>query len=144
YTLTSAAGTQSGSITATNGAGVTSSGTTFTARADATAPTGGALTVNGGSAYLTSGTTLTIDTRTDYTETQSATESGLASSTLTIEEGDLNGNSCSNYGVPSTVTGTTSQTVASGHCYRLTLTGTDNAGNAVSITRTVKVDTNAP
>ena len=56
-------------------------------------PTGGALTVNGGSAYLTSGTTLTIDSRTDYTEAQTATQSGLASSTLAIRSATLTGNS---------------------------------------------------
>ena len=36
------------------------------------------------------------------------------------------------------------QTVASGNCYLLTLTGTDNVGNATSISTIVKVDTSAP
>ena len=58
--------------------------------------------------------------------------------------GTLSGNSCSAYGAPATIVGTTSQTVASGHCYLLTLTGTDNVGNTASITTTVMVDTTAP
>ena len=61
-------------------------------QADSTAPTGGALTVNGtaasggGSSSYDTARRFTIGTRTDYTETQSATESGLASSTLTIAD----------------------------------------------------------
>src|SRR4029079_12259391 len=88
--------------------------------------------------------TLTIDTRTDYSETQSATESGLASSTLTIEDGTLSSGSCITYLAPTTVSGTTSQTVQDGHCYRLTLTGTDHVGNTASIQREVKVDYTGP
>ena len=58
--------------------------------------------------------------------------------------GTLSGNTCSAYGAPATITGTTAQTVASGHCYLLTLTGTDNVGNTASISTTVMVDTTAP
>ena len=94
----------------------------------------------GTSSYLTSGTTLTINSRTDYTDGGS----GLASSTLTIQSATLSGNSCGSYGAPSSITGTTSQTVASGNCYLLTLTGTDNVGNSASISTTVEVDTTAP
>ena len=50
-----------------------------------------------------------------------------------MQTGTLSGNACSAYGAPATITGTTSQTVASGNCYLLTLTGTDNVGNAASI-----------
>ena len=39
---------------------------------------------------------------------------------------------CGAYGAPATITGTTSQTVASGNCYLLTLTGTDNVGNTAT------------
>ena len=46
--------------------------------------------------------------------TQSATESGLASSTLTMPTGTLSGNRCSAYGAPATIVGTTAQTVATG------------------------------
>ncbi|HVP76251.1 MAG TPA: hypothetical protein VMS63_09530, partial [Gaiellaceae bacterium] len=151
YTYTGVSSTQSGSVTATNNAGVTGAGTTFTARSDTTAPAGGAFSANGTAAtgggtssYLTSGTTLTIDSRTDYSETQSATESGFASSTLTIRSAALSGNSCGSYGSAATITGTIPQTVASGNCYLLTLTGTDNVGNAASISTVVKVDTSAP
>ena len=61
-----------------------------------------------------------------------------------MQTGTLSGNSCSAYGAPATIVGTTAQTVASGHCYLLTLTGTDNVGNAASISTTVEVDTTAP
>ena len=119
--------------------------------ADSTAPTGGAFTANsvaasggGSTSNITAGTTLTINSRTDYTEAPDGTASGLATSTLTMATGTLSGNSCSAYGAPATIVGTTSQTVASGHCYLLTLTGTDNVGNAATISTTVKVDTTAP
>src|SRR5438046_6370157 len=69
-------------------AGNPTASATLTFTNDSNAPTGGALTVNGTAAngsgtssYSTSGN-FTIGTRTDYGETQSATESGLASSTL--------------------------------------------------------------
>ena len=62
-----------------------------------------------------------------------------------MQTGTLSGNSCSGYGAPATITGTTAQTVASGHCYLLTLTGTDNVGNvAPTVSTTVMVDTTAP
>ena len=151
YTFTAGSPTGSGTVTATNNAGLTGAGASFTAQSDTTAPTGGALTANGTAAsaggttsFLNSGTTLTINSRTDYSETQTPTASGLASSQLTIKSAALSGNSCGSYGAPSTITGTTSQTVASGNCYLLTLTGTDNVGNATSISTVVKVDTTAP
>ena len=151
YTFTAASPTGTGSVTASNPAGLTGSGTSFTAQNDATAPAGGAFTANsvaatggGSTSYITAGTTLTINSRTDYTETQTATASGLASSTLTMQTGTLSANACSAYGAPATITGTTAQTVATGKCYLLTLTGTDNVGNATTITTTVKVDTTAP
>ena len=152
YTFSTTAGTQSGSVTAQNNAGLTGSGLTFTAQDDTNAPTGGAFTANsqaasfaGTSSYLTSGTTLTINSRTDFSEAQSSTESGLANSTLTIQSAPLTGNSCGTYGSQTTITGTTSQTVASGNCYLLILRVADNVGNnASSISTTVKVDTTAP
>ena len=61
-----------------------------------------------------------------------------------MQTGTLSGNTCSAYGAPATIAGTTAQTVATAHCYLLTLTGTDNVGNAASITTTVMVDTTAP
>ena len=147
YTFTGISPTGTGSATATNGVGVTGASTSFTAQSDSTAPSGGAFSANGNAAtgggsssYLNSGTTLTINSRTDYTDGGS----GLASSTLTMATGTLSGNSCSAYGAPATIVGTTSQTVATAHCYLLTLTGTDNVGNAASISTTVMVDTTAP
>ena len=151
FTFTAASPTGTSAVTATNGAGVTGASASFTAQSDSTAPAGGAFTANGTAAtgggstsFLNSGTTLTINTRTDYTEAQTATASGLANSTLTMQTGTLSANACSAYGAPATIVGTTAQTVSTAHCYLLTLTGTDNVGNAASITTTVKVDTTAP
>ena len=147
YTFTGISPTGTGSATATNNAGLTGASASFTAQSDSTAPVGGAFSANGTAAtgggtssYLNSGTTLAINSRTDYTDGGS----GLASSTLTIQSATLTANSCGSFGAPSTISGTTSQTVASGNCYLLTLTGTDNVGNATSISTTVKVDTTAP
>ena len=52
---------------------------------------------------------------------------------MTMATGTLSGNVCRAYGAPATIVGTTTQTVATAHCYLLTLTGTDNVGNAASI-----------
>src|SRR5205807_3330871 len=85
-----------------------------------------------------------IDVRTDYTEAQSVTESGLASSTLVRTSASYSSpNVCGAFGSPTTISGSPAQTLATG-CYRYTLTGTDNVGNTVSISTTVKVDTSAP
>src|SRR5439155_24234547 len=45
---------------------------------------------------------------------------------------------------PTTIVGNPDQTGLSSGCYRYTLTGTDNVGNTVSISTTVKVDTTNP
>ena len=147
YTFTAASPTGTSSVTASNNAGLTSSATSFTAQVDSTAPGGGAFTANsvaasggGSSSSITAGTTLLINSRTDYTDGGS----GLASSTLAMQTGTLSGNACSGYGAPATIVGTASQTVASGNCYLLTLTGTDNVGNTATISTTIKVDTTAP
>jgi DNA-binding beta-propeller fold protein YncE len=121
---------------------------------DTTAPTGGALSVNGtpasglGSASTTASTSASfaINSRTDYSEAQTATESGLASSTLTVQSESLAASSCGAPGsggpftTPTTVTGTTQPSgITAGYCYLYTLTGTDNVGNAASISTTVTV-----
>jgi hypothetical protein len=129
-------------VTAADGAGNTTAASTLTFTDDSNAPTGGALVVNGGAAYSTTGS-FPIDTRTDYSETQSTTESGLASSTLTRAAASLTNDSCGTYGSPSTIVGSPSQSLPTG-CYLYTLTGTDNLGNTASITATVKVDTSDP
>ncbi len=137
-------------VTATNNAGESSSSASYSLVADTTAPTGGALTVNGvaagaagSSSYNTTGS-LTIGARTDYGETQSATQSGLASSVLTRATGTLAAGSCSKYGTPETLAGTPAQSGLAEGCYLYTLTGADNVGNAASVSTTVKVDKTPP
>ncbi|MGZ4345572.1 MAG: hypothetical protein ACXVFB_00005, partial [Gaiellaceae bacterium] len=134
--------------TAYNNANLTNTNT-FTITPDTTAPTGGALTVNGtnatgaGSTSTTSNPGFTIGTRTNYTE---ASGSGLASSTLTVQSATLtNNNSCGAagsggpYTSPTTIAGTTNPAITVGYCYLYTLTGTDNVGNAASVSTLVKV-----
>ena len=135
-------------VTGTDGAS-NNAQTTLTFANDVTAPSAGALTVNGiaASAAGTSSTSSTgsfpIDVRTDYAETQTSTQSGLASSTLTRAAATLSANSCGTFGSPVTISGNPAQTLANG-CYLFTLTGTDNVGNTVSVSTTVEVDTTAP
>jgi hypothetical protein len=135
-------------VTGADGAGNTSQTTLYFTN-DNVAPTSGALTVNGTAAsgagttsYSSSGS-FPINVRTDYTETQSSTQSGLASSVLTRASATFSGDACGSFGSPTTITGNPAQNLSTG-CYRFTLTGTDNVGNTVSITTTVKVDTSAP
>src|SRR5439155_296688 len=119
---------------------------------DTTAPAGGALTVNGQAAsgatpvaYSSSGS-FTIGIRTDYGETQSATESGLAGSILTVRSAGYSSiDTCdtSNWSAPTTITGNPGQTKTTG-CYLYTLAGTDNVGNTASVSTLVKVDTSDP
>ena len=130
YSFTATAtsnGTQS--PTTTNSAGRTASAS-FDLTADSNAPArGGALSVNGTAAsgagtssYDTDGD-FTIGTRTDYTEAQSSTESGLASSTLVwTSAGYTSPNVCAAFGSPVTVVGSPAQSLTTG-CYRYTLTG---------------------
>jgi PKD repeat protein len=150
YSWSGAGATASGpqTVTATNNAEVSSS-SEFSVVPDTTAPGGGALTVNataataaGSSSYnLTGG--YPIATRTDYTEAQSPSQSGLRSSTLTLASASLANNSCGTFGTPSTITGAPSQSEPAG-CYRYTLTGLDNVGNQVSVSTTVLVDNSQP
>ncbi|MFL5968010.1 MAG: beta strand repeat-containing protein, partial [Gaiellaceae bacterium] len=145
YSYTATATTNGAqSVTATNYAGRTGSSAGFDITADSTPPSGGALTVNGGATYSSSGS-FAIDTRTDYTEAQSATASGLASSTLVRTSASFSAaDVCGSFGSPTTLVGTPAQSGLTTGCYRYTLTGTDNVGNAVSIASTVKVDTSDP
>ncbi|MHB8651058.1 MAG: SwmB domain-containing protein, partial [Gaiellaceae bacterium] len=147
-------------VVATNNAGLTASAA-ISIVTDSTAPTGGTITVNGSTVSdggLNNTTTydgtgaFTISGRTDYAETADATHSGLASSTLTVQVGNLAGNACSNLGTANdgttngstTISGTTLPALHSPFCYLFTLTGTDNVDNAASIATTVKVDTSGP
>ncbi len=121
--------------------------TTTTVKVDLASPTGGALTINGVAADA-GGTTVSyakaafpIDLRTDWVDA----ESGLSTSTLTRAVASLTGGgTCGTFGTTTTIVGTPSQTGLTTNCYRYVLTGTDNAGNAVSVTTIVKYDTVVP
>jgi hypothetical protein len=126
---------------------------TVTYRADTTPPSGGALVVNGstsntaGTATSTSTTgSWSVSTLTPYTETQSSTQSGLASSTLVRTTAPFAAGVCGSFGSPVTLTGPApiAQTGVGGTCYRYTLTGIDNVGNTASRATTVRVDTSGP
>jgi hypothetical protein len=158
YTFGSSA-TQPGStptLFSTNNANLNSPDANYNLISDTTPPSLGAVTVNetsatgGGSSSTTSSTSFTISGRIDYAETQSATASGLVSSTLTIQSATLSGSTCGApgsggpYTSPSTISGTTSPAITAGFCYLYTLTGKDNVGNSVSISTTVKVTIPAP
>jgi hypothetical protein len=140
-------------ITSTDLAGNTSTGTAPAFVADSTAPSGAALVVNGKAASSAGGTesfanttSFTVGTRTDYTDSGS----GLASSTLTVQSSTLSKGACGTpgsagaYTSPTVIAAKTNPAIASGYCYLYTLTGTDNVGNTASISATVKVDTGAP
>lgn len=136
-------------VTSTDNAGNTSNGSSFTWVNDSTAPTGGALatnaTLNSGDYYSTSGT-FTI-TRTDYTENQTTTQSGLASSSLTRQTGTWNSSTgtCGSLGsLVNEPSGNASESGLAEGCYVYTLTGTDNVGNNASTTATVEVDKTNP
>ncbi len=146
-------------ITATDVAGNSgTSGGTIKFVSDTTAPTSGALSVNstsassgGSTSTATNSTSFAISSRTDYAETQSASQSGLASSTLTVQSETFSNNSCVAPGsggpfpTATTIVGTTQPSgIVTGYCYLYTLTGIDNVGNAASISTTVAVDTTAP
>ncbi len=149
YTWSGAGANASGgqTVTATNNAGVSASAS-FAVVPDTSAPTGGALSVNGTAASSSGSASYNVTggfaiARTDYSETQSASQSGLRSSTLTIASASLSGNVCGTFGTPTTITGNPSQSESTG-CYRYTLTGVDNVGNQTSIATTVLVDTSIP
>src|SRR5207244_7405793 len=63
---------------------------------------------------------------------------------LTRESATLSSDSCGSFGSATTLAGTPAQSGLATGCYRYRLTGTDNVGNAVSVTTIVKVDTSAP
>jgi hypothetical protein len=127
-----------------------SSGSALTFVDDTAAPAGGALTVNGsaassaGSASTSPGASFSI-ARTDYSEAGSASQSGLQSSTLTLQSEALTGTTCGTPGsggpftTPVTITGTVQPPgIVTGYCYLYTLTGTDNVGNTTAISTDVQ------
>ena len=145
FTNTNVAAPPNATIVSTDNVGNATTDT-VTFNRDTTAPTGGALTVNsvaasagGTQSYDTDGS-FTIGTRTDYTDAAS----GIATSTLTRENGTLLADVCSAYGAPTTIVGSPAETGLATGCYRYILTGTDNVGNTVSVTTVVKVDTSNP
>jgi PKD repeat protein len=150
YAWSGAGATASGAqtVTATNNANV-SAGASFTVVPDTAAPGGGALTINGtaasaggSSSYSTTGS-FPITLRTDYSEAQTASQSGLSSSTLTVASAALANNVCGTFGAATTIAGAPAQTKTSG-CYRYTLTGLDKVSNQASVATTVMVDTSLP
>jgi hypothetical protein len=136
-------------VTATNGAGLTSSGSNasnpFTLTADSTAPAGGSIKANGSAAnsYNTTGTVpLTVTNFSD-------SGSGLATATNTItrSSGTLSNNTCGSLtgATPVTLSGGNDSATLSSGCYQYTLTGTDNVGNVATATSAiVMVDTTPP
>jgi hypothetical protein len=142
-------------ITATDVAGNSgTSGGTIKFVSDTTAPTSGALSVNstsassgGSTSTATNSTSFAISSRTDYAETQSASQSGLQSSVLTIQSESLSGSTCGEPGLggpftsATVITGTTQPAgIVAGYCYLYKLTGTDNVGNVAAISTTVEDD----
>ena len=124
---------------------------------DSAAPTGGAVRVNGtdasaaGTSSISAGPSFAIDSRTDATEARSASQTGLESSTLTVQSASYDGTTCGDPGSagpfaePETVTGTTQPSgFVAGRCYRYALTGTDEVGNAQELSTTVMVAPAAP
>ena len=131
YSYTATATTNgSQNVSATNNAGRSAS-SSFDLTLDSTAPTGGALTVNetaasgGGTTSYDGDGNFTIATRTDYSESQTSSASGLASSTLVRTSASFSASDvCGAFGSPSTITGNPDQNGLSTGCYRYTLTGT--------------------
>src|SRR5207247_980433 len=103
----------------------------------------------GGSSSYNWSASYTISAISDYT----ASGSGLASSPLPRQSATLSSSdgiaagSCGSYGSATTISSRStpiSQTLGGPNCYLYTLTGTDNVGNTISISTTVKVDTSGP
>jgi hypothetical protein len=134
-------------LTGTDLAGNVSS-VALVVKVDTAAPVGGTMAVNGGTANVAGSVTtysrtgvVAITARTDWTDTNS----GLASSVITIKSATLTGNVCGAFTLLSTVpTGTATQTFTTSGCYLYSLVGTDNYGNISTISTTVKVDLLAP
>ena len=141
-------------VTATDALGLTSH-LALTFVDDATAPTAGTLVVNGAAAGAAGAVSQSASAafpivRTDFAEAQSATQSGLTSSTLTVQSASLGGPSyaptCGAAGsggpftTAVTITATTQPAgIVTGNCYVYTLTGTDKVGNAAAVSTTVQV-----
>jgi hypothetical protein len=114
-------------------------------RLDSSAPSGGALSANGTDAAPAGSTSYsrtgawTVN-RTDFTDGGT----GIASSSLVRSTSPLASGACGATWSDSTVSGEPGESGVTTGCVRYTLTGTDNAGLASSISTTVLVDTAAP
>jgi hypothetical protein len=139
YTWSGAITAGSKTVTATNNATLTNTGS-FTVSSDTTNPTGGSITANGSASqsYNTSGNiSLSVTNFTDA-------GSGIASNVVTRASATLTNGSCGSFG-GSTVVGGSSDTGLASGCYQYTLTGTDNVGNTATATSAIViVDTVAP
>jgi hypothetical protein len=129
-------GTVTYTVTATDGAGNTSSPATKNVTKDTTAPSGGSVSYTDGT--LANGSvTVTLTNGTD-------TGSGINTATTSLQRQSAaytNGNTCSTYGSFTTIaTGPTSPyvdaTVSSANCYRYQYVVSDNVGNSTSYTST--------
>ncbi|MGD0255193.1 MAG: hypothetical protein ABSB99_06540 [Acidimicrobiales bacterium] len=142
--------TTSGSltVTATDGAGLTSSGSNsanpFTMTADSTAPTVPAPTVTAGY-YTTLSVPVSLGTATD-------SGSGVNASTITLQRDQvaLTNGSCGTFpgtfGTTVTLVGGNDTSVSSGYCYQYREQAADNVGNVgtSSPSNIAQVDTNGP
>ena len=138
YTFTGSAGTQSGSITAQNNAGLDSSGLTFTAHADSSAPTS-SVTCN--TAACSAGWYTTSPVAISIAAAGESGESGVKQIVYTTD------------GTNPTTSGTATTVSATTAAFNVTTLGTttikwiteDNVGNVSTIsTQTVELDTTAP
>ncbi len=143
YTWTSStAASGSQTVTATNGAGSTSTGT-FTVTNDTAAPTGQSIDLSGGPWYTTTSVPLTLDWGSDA-------GAGLDTATETVQRASapLSGGTCGTFGSWTAVTLSSGAdtTVTSGHCYRYRLVVSDKVGNQAtsSASADAEVDTSPP
>ena len=136
-------------LTGINAAGL-SSGISTTVWVDREAPTGGALTVNGVAASA-AGTTSTRTTSTVSVSVVTGmvdAASGIASTVVTRTFAPMTAGVCGTFDAASEtpVAGTTPFDVTglADGCHRFTLTGTDAAGNSLSLSTTVRLDASVP
>ncbi|MEO5900409.1 MAG: putative Ig domain-containing protein, partial [Ilumatobacteraceae bacterium] len=114
-------------VTATNGAGLTSTGTPFTLTIDSTIPSNGSVT------YL-NGTTTTTAVSVSFT-TGTDAGSGVATRVLQRASAPLTGSTCGTYGAYATLangtnpTSPVADTVALVNCYKYRYVVADNVGN---------------
>src|SRR5213075_2675646 len=103
----------------------------------------------GGSSSYNNAGSFTIGAISDYTDSGSGLASSLLTrqpTTLSSSDGIVDGN-CGSFGSATTISSRSTpiaQNLSGPNCYLYTLTGTDNVGNTVSISTTVRVDTSGP